>query len=114
MTVEQEDGHTAIEQYLTEKFGEVGKKIHTGRSRNDQSLTMLRLFLLHSLAELKTLVQRVCAAYRERASRPDAAEQFMPGFTHTQKAMPTTIHLWLSSFADGLEDAVGKIDATLK
>ena len=43
VTRSQEDGHTAIEQYITEKFGEVGKKIHTGRSRNDQSMTMIRL-----------------------------------------------------------------------
>ena len=50
---EQEDGHTAIEIYLTKKFGDVGKKIHTGRSRNDQSLTMMRLYMEAELTNLQ-------------------------------------------------------------
>jgi len=53
----QEDGHTAIEAYLTENYGDVGKKVHTGRSRNDQALTMIRLFSKEKLSEIKKSVE---------------------------------------------------------
>merc|ERR1711957_569018 len=67
VTREQEDGHTAIEQYITEKYGEVGKKIHTGRSRNDQSLTMIRLFALDQLREVTTLCEALAAVAESHA-----------------------------------------------
>merc|ERR1711957_461680 len=59
VTREQEDGHTAIEQYITEKYGEVGKKIHTGRSRNDQSMTMIRLYALDKAREVLRMVEQL-------------------------------------------------------
>jgi argininosuccinate lyase len=102
ITREQEDGHTAIEQYLTERYGEVGKKIHTGRSRNDQSLAMLRLYMQEQLTCIDMLVRTLEKSLRTRAR---SARIPMPGYTHMQKAMPTTVALWLSSYADALADA---------
>ena len=94
-----EDGHTAIEAYLTTHYGEVGKKIHTGRSRNDQSLTMIRLYqkdiLLNAKKKIDTLIHTL-----EKRKEEDPLP--MPGYTHTQKAMPTTTRKWLESFAHAL------------
>lgn len=100
---EQEDGHTAIEQYLTEKCGDLGKKIHTARSRNDQVMVMMRLFERDRLGEIHKLLEEVVATYRETAEK--FKTQPMPGYTHMQRAMPTSIGLWLESFADGFEDS---------
>ena len=97
----QEDSHTAIEWYLTEKFGDVGKKIHTGRSRNDQSLTMIRLFLKENFEESLLLISDCIGAFQSRMSEPPLV---MPWYTHWQKAMPTTTHMWLQSFYDALCD----------
>ncbi len=102
ITQEQEDGHTAIEQYLTEKFGEVGKKIHTGRSRNDQSLTMIRLYMKAELAKLKKLVDDLISALNKKSKQYKKIP--MPGYTHTRKAMPTTVGAWLDSYAQALID----------
>lgn len=66
----QEDGHTAIEGYLTERFGDVGKKIHTGRSRNDQSLTMIRLFLKENYEESLLLISDFIGAFETRLKEP--------------------------------------------
>merc|ERR1719436_1634396 len=85
----QEDGHTAIEQYITEKYGEVGKKIHTGRSRNDQSLTMIRLFALDRLREVQRLAGGLASVAKARAAALQGVP--MPGYTHMQRAMPTTV-----------------------
>eukprot|EP00929_Paragymnodinium_shiwhaense_P001063 TRINITY_DN101291_c0_g1_i1.p1 TRINITY_DN101291_c0_g1~~TRINITY_DN101291_c0_g1_i1.p1 ORF type:complete len:412 (+),score=120.04 TRINITY_DN101291_c0_g1_i1:76-1311(+) len=100
----QEDGHTAIEQYITEKYGEVGKKIHTGRSRNDQSMTMIRLFALEKLRLAMKLVGDVAAACEAKAAQ--FKDVPMPGYTHMQRAMPTTVGRWMGSYACGLRDAV--------
>lgn len=99
----QEDGHTAIEQYITEKYGEVGKKIHTGRSRNDQSLTMIRLYLIDQAETLCKLCSAVSSTFRKASG--SFADVPMPGYTHMQKAMPTTVGRWLGSFADAFQDA---------
>lgn len=107
----QEDGHTAIEQYLTTKYGEVGKKLHTGRSRNDQSLVMIRLFMKASLAEiiekLKALIQVWDIKQKSLSTVP------MPGYTHMQRAMPTTVGKWLNTFQCALEDSLKTLIATL-
>lgn len=99
----QEDGHTAIEAYLTEKLGDIGKKIHSGRSRNDQSLVMMRLYLKDSLTNTSRLVQTLADAFSQAAVK--AGDTPLPGYTHMQKAMPTTVATWLGSFADGFADA---------
>lgn len=102
ITREQEDGHTAIEQYLVEKLGDTGKKIHTGRSRNDQVLVMMRLFMKTKLPKIVDQYKRLESIFRHVAEKNK--NQIFPGYTHAQKAMPTTIDTWLTSFADALQD----------
>ncbi len=100
---EQEDGHTAIEAYLVEKLGDVGKKIHTARSRNDQAMTMMRLYLKDSLQQIIVLTGQLIQNLTTAAA--NAGQTPMPGYTHMQKAMPTTVATWLGSYADGFSDA---------
>ncbi len=110
VTHEHEDGHTAIELYLTETLGAVGKKVHTGRSRNDQALVMMRLYMKDNLMQVSQLLNEVSAAYKAAALA--AGNTPMPGYTHTQKAMPTTVAMWLDSFACGFDDAQQLIGST--
>jgi argininosuccinate lyase len=105
-----EDCHTAIEGFITKKYGEVGKKLHTGRSRNDQSLTMVRLYCKDQVEKVKEATERVAAAFAARAAVADAQTR-MPGYTHMQRAMPTTVARWLGSFADAFKDAAPLADA---
>ncbi|MFH1306292.1 MAG: argininosuccinate lyase [Candidatus Micrarchaeota archaeon] len=99
---EDEDCHTAIEKHLTKKYGEVGKKIHTGRSRNDQVLTALRLYEKEELGKISSLMQKYCFTLKN-ASKKYANIQ-MPGYTHMQKAMPTTIGTWLECYENSMQD----------
>ena len=112
ITQDQEDGHTTIEQYLCKNYGDVGKKIHTGRSRNDQSLVMLRLFMKDKLQQLEKTIQENIHTLRTKANK--YINTPMPGYTHMQKAMPTTVAVWLGSFADALADALLLISTTCK
>lgn len=109
---EQEDGHTAIEQFLTNEYGEIGKKIHTGRSRNDQSLVMIRLFMKDELRYARELTAELIARFEERAK--ETSDVPMPGYTHLQKAMPTTVGTWLGSYASALHDILGLLKAVEK
>lgn len=99
---EQEDGHTAIEQFLTEKYGEIGKKIHTGRSRNDQSLVMIRLFAKDQLLNIDNLLKKLTNSFRIKIKQTKNIP--MPGYTHMQKAMPTTVAVWLDSYLSAIND----------
>ena len=110
ITIDQEDGHTAIEQYLTENVGEVGKKIHTGRSRNDQSMVMIRLFSKEKLQEIIQFTENLIQVFEEKKLKVNAP---LPGYTHMQKAMPTTVSTWLESFQNGFEDSLTTLKATL-
>jgi argininosuccinate lyase len=110
VTNEHEDGHTAIELYLTEKLGDTGKKIHAGRSRNDQSLVMLRLYLKDNLQQMSSLLKTLVKAYASATKK--VGETPMPGYTHGQKAMPTTVATWLDSFRVAFADTLIVIDAT--
>ncbi|MEM8487772.1 MAG: argininosuccinate lyase [Bacteroidota bacterium] len=95
---EDEDCHTVIESYLTEKLGDIGKKIHTGRSRNDQVLTALRLFMRDQLAVIVAQLVEVtnaCCALGDTY-----ADAVMPGYTHYQRAMPSTPALWALGYAE--------------
>src|SRR3989338_5390078 len=74
----QEDGHTAIEAYLTENYGEVGKKVHTGRSRNDQSLTMTRLFSKEKLLEVEKKVADLIKVLAQQIKKQGRIK--MPGY----------------------------------
>ncbi|HEX5744519.1 MAG TPA: argininosuccinate lyase [Candidatus Saccharimonadales bacterium] len=109
---EHEDGHTAIELYLTEKLGDLGKKVHTARSRNDQALVMMRLYLKDSLDRIDGSLATLVDAYGISAKR--AGDIAMPGYTHGQKAMPTTVAAWLGSFAAGFDDLHTMLNAALR
>jgi len=98
----QEDCHTAIEEYLTENYGEVGKKIHTGRSRNDQSMVMMRLYMIDIFNYMQNAVAQLVKVYEETSKK--YVNVAMPGYTHMQKAMPTTAGVWLGAYKDGFED----------
>ena len=94
---EQEDCHTALEMFLVEECGDVGKKIHTGRSRNDQVATAVRLYMLSEVREIQTLLGDL---YRE-IKRKDSKNGHipMPGFTHLQSAMPSSFGQWLQALS---------------
>ncbi len=97
---EQEDCHTAIEQHLAERLGELGRKIHAGRSRNDQVLTAMRLLEKDGLKQVVSSVKLLAEILLDRAER--FAEVPMPGYSHTRKAMLSSVGLWLASLAEML------------
>lgn len=97
---EDEDCHTAIENYLTEKLGESGKKIHTGRSRNDQVLAALRIYTRAFLLELQKAVLDLSGSFLSFAEKHRMVP--MPGRTHMQIAMPSSVGLWSASFGEAL------------
>lgn len=99
---DDEDCHTAIENYLTEKYGEVGKKIHTARSRNDQVLTALRLYEKDELSKVESLLDEFKKSLGTSVSKFGNIK--IPGYTHMQKAMPTTIGTWLGCFTAAIDD----------
>jgi argininosuccinate lyase len=99
-----EDVHMNIEHALTERIGEAGKKLHTGRSRNDQVATDLRLYLRDAIDDLAVELQRLCSGLLELAGHH--ADAIMPGFTHLQTAQPVTFgHHMLAWFEMLLRDA---------
>ncbi|NCC63862.1 MAG: argininosuccinate lyase [Spirochaetia bacterium] len=102
ITKEDEDCHTAIEGYLTETHGEVGKKIHTGRSRNDQVQTALRLWMREFTLKLCKATGNLSEELLEFAQKYEKVP--MPGRTHMQIAMPSSVGLWAASFAEELYD----------
>ena len=93
-----EDCHTAIESALVEKLDDIGRKIHTGRSRNDQVLLATRLYLRERVVAVLELLEAVATPLMKRAD--ELAAQPMPGYTHFQPAMPTTVGMWLHAFAE--------------
>ena len=102
-TAEDEDGHSAIENALVARVGDVGKRVHLGRSRNDQVLVALRLYERDALATIAELELSGARALLELAERTMLVP--MPGYTHLQRAVPSSLGLWAGAFADGLVDA---------
>lgn len=97
-----EDVHSQVELMLTEKLGDMGKKIHSGRSRNDQVLVDLKLFTRH---ELRLVVEAVKALFDELIQKSERyKEVLMPGYTHLQVAMPSSFGLWFGAYAESLAD----------
>ncbi len=97
-----EDMHSKIEHVLTEKLGDLGKKIHTARSRNDQVLVALHLYLKQELGEIKTQVVALFDLLLELAEKHQ--KDLLPGYTHLQVAMPSSVGMWLSAYAESLVD----------
>ncbi len=100
--LEDEDGQTALEKRLTARIGEAGGRIHLGRSRNDQVLTAVRLYLRDAIAGLGAGAERVAAALEALAVREPAT--LLPGYTHMQQAMPSSVALWARGFAAEIHD----------
>lgn len=107
-----EDIHSQVEFLLIEKLGDVGKKVHAGRSRNDQVLVDLKLFFR---AELKEIVDLISALFEALQIQSEAHKEIlMPGYTHTQIAMVSSFGLWFGAFAESLIDDLQQLLATYK
>lgn len=100
--LEHEDGQTALENLLTARIGEAGKRVHLGRSRNDQVLTALRLYLRDAIDALHERIVAAAEALDELATRE--GQVVLPGYTHMQQAMPSSVALWAGGFAAELRD----------
>jgi argininosuccinate lyase len=97
-----EDGQTALERRLTERIGSAGGRVHLGRSRNDQVLTALRLYMRDTMEELSSGAARVAEALDRLAEREK--DTALPGYTHMQQAMPSSVPLWAGGFAAEIRD----------
>jgi argininosuccinate lyase len=107
-----EDVHSQVELMLTQKLGDMGKKIHSGRSRNDQVLIDLKLYTRH---ELKEIVDCVKILFDELIGKSNQYKDvLMPGYTHLQIAMPSSFGLWFGAYAEGLADDMLFLQAAYK
>lgn len=107
-----EDVHSQVELMLTRKLGDIGKKIHSGRSRNDQVLVDLKLFLRD---ELRTIGNHVVSLFeRLQKLSNEYAGVLMPGYTHMQVAMPSSFGLWFGAYAESLVDDMQLVVAAYK
>ena len=97
-----EDVHSQVELLLTRRLGDVGKKIHSGRSRNDQVLVDLKLFLRDELRQTAAAVRTLFDRLQELSER--YRDVLMPGYTHLQVAMPSSFGLWFGAYAETLVD----------
>jgi argininosuccinate lyase len=97
-----EDVHSALERRLTERIGEAGGRVHLGRSRNDQVLAAVRLYLRDAISELAAAATRVIDALERVAAEQGAVA--LPGYTHMQPAMPSSVALWARGFAAEISD----------
>ena len=107
-----EDVHSQVEMLLTRKLGDMGKKIHSGRSRNDQVLVDLKLFTRH---ELKDIADEVKILFDELIAKSNQYKDvLMPGYTHLQIAMPSSFGLWFGAYAESLTDDMLFLQAAYK
>ena len=107
-----EDVHSQVELMLTRKLGDMGKKIHSGRSRNDQVLVDLKLFTRHQLMEIADSVK---VLFDELIQKSEQYKQvLMPGYTHLQVAMPSSFGLWFGAYAESLTDDMLFLQAAYK
>ena len=107
LTTKYEDCHSAIEDYLTKELGSVGKKIHTGRSRNDQVMVAMRLYARSKLDDIQLLNLQIAKSFFDQAENHSSDP--MPGYTHLQRAMPSTWGLWFGAFAESFLDNIDLI-----
>ena len=104
-----EDGHSAIEARLTERLGDAGRRVHTGRSRNDQILVATRLWLKEQLAALATQCHKIAEVCLERAAQPAVP---LPGYTHLQRGVVSSTSMWFAGFAEGFIDNAWRAQQT--
>ena len=107
-----EDVHSQVELILTRKLGDMGKKIHSGRSRNDQVLVDLKLFTRHQLKEIADAVKVLFDELLQKSNQ--YKEVLMPGYTHLQIAMPSSFGLWFGAYAESLADDMLFLQAAYK
>ncbi|MGP1667134.1 MAG: lyase family protein, partial [Rhodanobacter sp.] len=104
-----EDGHSAIEARLTERLGDAGRRVHTGRSRNDQILVATRLWLKDKLADLQHHCRAIAEVCLQRAAQPALP---LPGYTHLQRAVVSSTAMWFAGFAEGFIDNTARAQQT--
>ncbi|MEM8763726.1 MAG: argininosuccinate lyase [Bacteroidota bacterium] len=107
-----EDMHSKIEFLLIESLGDVGKKIHTARSRNDQVLVAMQLYLKNELQEIKAQIKQLFDLLLNLAEKHQ--KTLLPGYTHLQIAMPSSFGLWFSAYAESLVDDLQFVQAAYK
>ena len=107
-----EDVHSQVELMLTRKLGDIGKKIHSGRSRNDQVLVDLKLFTRAEIQKMVHLVEDLFFVLQEQSER--FKHVLMPGYTHLQIAMPSSFGLWFGAYAESLADDMQLLQAAYK
>ena len=104
----EEDGQSALERRLTARIGAAGGRIHLGRSRNDQVLTALRLYLRDAVGQLQQATRTLIGALERLAQRESQTP--LPGYTHMQQAMPSSVVLWAGGYASELADDVAGLE----
>ncbi|MCF0184379.1 MAG: argininosuccinate lyase [Bacteroidaceae bacterium] len=107
-----EDVHSEVELLLTRRLGDVGKKIHSGRSRNDQVLLDLKLFMRAELRRVATLVRSLFDALQRQSE--EYKDVLLPGYTHLQVAMPSSFGLWFGAYAESLTDDMTLLEAAYR
>lgn len=107
-----EDVHSQVELMLTRKLGDMGKKIHSGRSRNDQVLVDLKLFTRDKIREVAAAVRDLFAELQQQSER--YKNVLMPGYTHLQVAMPSSFGLWFGAYAESLADDMLLLEAAYR
>jgi len=107
-SLEYEDIHMNIEQLLTERIGETGKRLHTGRSRNDQVALDMRMYIKREITELIPLIGGLMKALAEKSR--ENLDTVMPGYTHLQRAQPTTFAHYMMAYANMLRRDVGRLE----
>ena len=107
-----EDIHSQIELQLTRELGPLGGKIHAGRSRNDQVLVDIKLFLRDELRDIRSEVLELFSILQRLSE--EHKEVLMPGYTHTQLAMPSSFGMWFGAYAEALADDMQQLGAAYK
>jgi argininosuccinate lyase len=107
-----EDVHSQVELLLTRKLGDIGKKIHSGRSRNDQVLLDIKLFIRNEIKEIVELTDRLFKILIKRSE--ENKNVLIPGYTHLQVAMPSSFGLWFGAYAESLTDDLQQLHAAWK
>ena len=107
-----EDVHSQVELILTRRLGDIGKKIHSGRSRNDQVLIDLKLYMRHEIEAIVEAVRRLFDMLQEQSER--YRNVLMPGYTHLQVAMPSSFGLWFGAYAESLVDDLQVLQAAYR